>query len=110
MQIENYEREVIRSLCAAIVPNSALASALNKPDDLSVKFDGETYALNIKHRELVSPKQVVENAEIIGTYQDQKFGFVVFVEPGVICLECHSTNGKGVPEGIRDGTVTISTT
>jgi hypothetical protein len=48
---------------------------------------------------------------IVGVYQEIKVGFIAFIEDHVLCLECYNySDARGVPPGIRNGTVQISTT
>ena len=111
MKVEEFEKEVIRILCSDVITNSVLSDAINHPEKIECKFTGAGYYLDIHHHELPSERIVLDTANIEGMYQDIEVGFVVFVEDHVLCLECYNYgNNKGVPPGIRNGTVTISQT
>jgi hypothetical protein len=110
MKVESYEQEVLKILCNDVVPNSVLHESIVNPESISYKFTGEGYYLDIKHKELPIDRIVCDKPTVIGQYQEQEIGFIVFIENGIISLECYNYSNKGIPEGIRTGSVKISTT
>jgi len=110
MKIENYEREAINILCSGVLNNSILHGALNHPESIDVDFTGEGYYLTIKHKELPAERIVCDKPMLVGIFQEQEVGFIVFVENNSLCLECYNLSTKGVPESIRNGTVILKTT
>lgn len=110
MKVEGYERQAIELLCADEIPNSVLHAAIVCPENISCKFTGAGYYLEIRHRELPSGRVVCDKPLVRGIYQEQEVGFVVFIEDNTICLECYGYGHHGIPEGIRNGTVQISVT
>ena len=110
MKVELYEQEVLKILCNDVVPNSVLHELTVNPESINCKFTGAEYILDIKHKELPINRIVCDKPTVIGQYQEQEVGFNVFIENGVLSLECYNYSNKGVPEQIRNGSVKISTT
>jgi hypothetical protein len=109
LEIADYERKVIGSLCSDALSNSILYNALNNPDKIECKFTGAGYYLDIYHNDLPVDRIVCDKPIVIGKYQGIDVGFVVFIEKGILCLECYNYGNKGVPPEIRHGTVELAT-
>ena len=110
MKVEPYEREVINLLCSDIVSSVLLQEVINFPESIECEFTGEGYYLDLVHKGLPNERVVCDKPNIIGRCQDQEIGFIVFIENGVLCLECYNYSNKIVPESLRYGTVEITTT
>jgi hypothetical protein len=111
MNIEEYERTIIRMLCSDAVSNSTLHDVMNNPEKIECKFTGAGYYLDVFHSDLPAERIVLDTPNIVGVYQEIEVGFIAFIEDHVLCLECYNYNdARGVPPGIRNGTVQISTT
>ena len=110
MKVELYEQEVLKILCNEVIPNSVLHDIIVNPESINCKFTGEGYYLDIKHKEVPIDRIVCDKPIVIGQYQEQEVGFIVFIENGMISLECYNYSNKGIPKEIRNGSVKISTT
>jgi hypothetical protein len=110
MKVEKYEKDVISSLCSDVISNAILYEVMNKPEKIECKFTGAGYYLDLHHRDLPVDRIVCDKPHVIGIFQEIEVGFIVFLENGVLCLECYNYGNQGVPPGIRDGTVQTSTT
>jgi len=111
MNIEEYERTIIRMLCSDVISNSTLHEVMNHPEKIECKFTGEGYYLDIFHSGLPSERIALDTPGIVGVCQEVEVGFIAFIEENVLCLECYNySDTRGVPPGIRNETVIISTT
>ena len=108
--VRDYEREAIVTLCRDVLPHSTLSAVLDHPDDLSLKFTGAGYYLELQYREIPDGRVVCDFPHLVGTFEEQEVGFVAFIEGGCLTLECYSFGNVGVPEEIREGVVSISAT
>ncbi len=110
MRIEEFEIKVLRELCAGVVPGSVLNTAIFSPDEVLYKYTGDCYQLEIRHSDIVGNDFGDAEREVRGIFQGHEVYFTAYVEEGLICLECYSSEVFGVPEGIRHGAVEIQTT
>ncbi len=110
MKVESYEQEALLLLCNDVISNSVLHDAIQNPENISCKFTGEGYYLELKHNDLPLDRIVCDKPTVIGKFQEQEVGFIAFIENGTLCLECYNYSNKGIPEEIRYGTIEITTT
>lgn len=110
MDIKQYERKVIELLCSGALDNSVLYKALNHPQRIEVHFTGAGYYLEISHSDLAESRIVCDSPLVLAVYQEIEISFIVFIENGVLCLECYSYGTQVIPEEIRCGSVQIVST
>lgn len=108
MTVQEYEKIVLRLLCTGTLPPSVLHGAINTPDKISCEFTGAGYFLELSHEDVPEGRIVCSTPHVIGRFQGREVGFVVFIENGLITLECHDYDGHGIPKNIRYGLVEIS--
>jgi hypothetical protein len=111
IKVENYERELLNLFCSEYLSNSVLFSAINHPSNITCKFTGEAYHLEIQHSELPDINETIELQNVFATFEDSIYTFVVFIEKGIVCLSCFNKNhSDGVPDRIRNGSVVVTAT
>ena len=112
MQVEEYEKEILRRLNNDTLSNALLHKVLNHPEKVECNFTGAGYFLDIHHNELPSERMVLSTPVVSAMYQEMEIGFLAFIENHVLSLECYNHEGdhKGVPPGVRYGNVQLATT
>ena len=89
-------------LAAGIWPESQLERLLDSGRLICCEHTGSGYLLTVRHRMITGGRTVCHKPLIVGKAGDLKCGFVVYVQDGELTLECHSWDGEGVPDNIRD--------
>jgi hypothetical protein len=85
IKVENYERELLNLFCSEYLSNSVLFNAINHPSNITCKFTGEAYHLEIQHSELPDINETIELQNVFATFEESIYTFVVFIEKGIVC-------------------------
>lgn len=108
--LKEFEKAVIRTLCAGHISNSTIELALNKPSDVQVKYFGCDYLISIFHDELPTNRVSISLDDFQGYWQTHVLSFIVFIENQTLTLECTNQSKVGCPEDLRQGSIKVNAT
>lgn len=104
---QEFEKEAIRLLAKGTVLGPGIEDILTESKLVSLEETGVGYFLTVRHASLPEERHVLDKPLLVGESNGVECGFVVFVEGGELCLECHSWGDGGIPTGFRSEAVGI---
>ncbi len=97
-----HEAEVIRRLAMGRLDPELVGSVLAGGCLQSVEHTGGGYFLTVSHPRLPAERMVLDQPALSGTAGGFSCGFVIFIENGVLTLECHAWGAEDLPGNIRE--------
>jgi len=104
-----HELEAVRLLAAGHLPQDVLDRVIAEASFHSLDETGCGYFLTLKHPALPHDRVVCSKPIVHGRAGDVTCGFVLFLQGGLLSLECYSWGDASIPAGFRDCDVTVST-
>ena len=98
----------MRLLASSQLPPDVLEAVIAGASFVSLEETGSGYFLTVKHSALPLARVVCSKALVHGRAGDLACGFVLFLEDGLLTLECHSWRNESIPAGFRERDVQIS--
>ncbi len=103
----DFERDVIRTLVGRRRPESEVEEVLDAAALVSCEHTESGYYLRVRHPAIPTQRIVCHQPVLIGTAGDLQCGFVVFLEDGLLTLECHTWGDERMPEDFRERSVGV---
>jgi hypothetical protein len=103
-----HEAEVVRLLARGQLPTDVLEDVIAAASFVDLREPGSGYFLTVKHPRLPSRRVVCSEPLVSGQAGDVTCGFVLFLQNGLLTLECHSWGDASIPEGFRARDVAVS--
>lgn len=103
-----HEVEVVRLLASESLSAGALGEIIEAAQFVELDETSAGYFLSVRHPILPEERLVCQHPLLRGRSGDVECGFVVFVEGGLLMLECHSWGESIIPAGFREWDVRIS--
>jgi hypothetical protein len=104
----SFEVEVLSRLTRCTLPPDTLQAVVREGTRVSLELSSAGYFLTVRHPSLPAGRVVLHDPIVVGQADGVDCGFVVFVEDGELCLECHSWGDAPVPIDIRQRLLVIS--
>lgn len=106
--LRNFEIEVIRLLANSALDESQLDGLASFTGSAEYEYTGSGYFLTVRIPMLPDTQSTLSHPFVVGEADGIEGGFVVFLEPGELTLECHSWNAVDVPADFRERNVVLS--
>ena len=102
MKLRNYEIEVLKvMLDDRITIDQWNRFVLNYTID-DYDYTGVGYFLKIIHHQSFFEQETISKPVVTGKFEGCFVGFILYIEQGYICIECHNWGGKELSENVRD--------
>jgi hypothetical protein len=105
-----HEVEVVRLLAGSQLPPAVLEGVIAGASFVELEETGCGYFLTVQHSALPAERVVCSKPLVHGQAGDLTCGFVLFLEDGLLTLECHSWGEESIPLGFRDYDVEVGIT
>lgn len=105
-----HETEVVRLLASGQLPSHVLEDVIDGAAFVGLKETGCGYFLEVEHPAIPTERVVCSEPLVHGRAGDLTCGFVLFMEGGLLTLECHSWGEESIPLGFRDRDVEVTIT
>ena len=105
-----HESEVVRLLASGQLPPDALEDVIAGAELVGLEETGCGYFLRVEHSAIPTERAICSNPLLHGRAGDLTCGFVLFMEDGLLTLECHSWGEGSFPLGFRDRDVQVTLT
>lgn len=104
-----HEVEVVRLLANRRLRPAVLEDVIAAATFVELKETGWGYFLTVQHPALPIERAVCSEPLLIGRAGGLTCGFVLFLENGLLTLECHSWGEESIPMGFRDSDIEVGT-
>jgi len=107
--LRKFELEAIHLMSGNALSQEQLASIDHYSGSVEYKYTGSGYFLTIEQEWLPDATHTLSEPAVVGKAGEIQCGFVLFLEPHKLVLECHTWGEVDVPENFRERSVLIST-
>ena len=104
----SFEVDVLSRLTRETLPPESLQAVLRHGIRVSFELSSAGYFLTVRHPSLPEARVVLHQPAVVGEADGVSCGFLVFIQDGELCLECHSWGIASLPTDIRQRVLAIS--
>jgi hypothetical protein len=106
--LRNFEIDAIRLLANSTLDKSQLDCLASFTGSVEYEYTGSGYYLTVRMPMLPDIRSTLAHPFVMGEADGIGCGFVVFLEPGALTLECHTWGAVDVPNDFRERNVVLS--
>lgn len=104
----SFEVDVLSRLTRDTLSPESLQAVLRHGIRVSFELSSAGYFLTVRHPSLPRARVVLHEPAVVGEAEGVSCGFLVFIQDGELCLECHSWGIASLPTDIRQRLLVIS--
>lgn len=107
--LKDHEIQAIHLLTAGVFSPEQREAIIRDAKVTNYEYTGSGYFLTLRHPSFPQNRTVCNRPLIMGRYDKEQCGFVIFLENGELLFECHTWGEVDLSESFREMNVQIGT-